>query len=242
MSGSLAGVAFPKSARVPFPEEVASSDGAYTLRENCLSIAKWALGTNTTGAGSGMMLSILWQVLLPVWVASEVFIAIATRTKSSSGQVRDRGSFLMLWVVITASVTISSSMRDAGHGSIFGGAHWLKAASVIVLVFGIAIRATAILALGKAFSSNVAIQHSQKVCKRGLYRFVRHPSYLGLLLIFLAVGLHSRNWLGLAVALVPTTAGLLYRIHVEESALTAAFGDEYVEYSRATKRLLPGIY
>jgi len=29
---------------------------------------------------------------------------------------------------------------------------------------------------------------------------------------------------------------------VEEMALTEAFGDQYLEYSRATKRLLPGIY
>jgi protein-S-isoprenylcysteine O-methyltransferase Ste14 len=42
--------------------------------------------------------------------------------------------------------------------------------------------------------------------------------------------------------LIPTTAALLYRIHVEEALLRKAFGEEYVEYSRATKRLFPGIY
>jgi protein-S-isoprenylcysteine O-methyltransferase Ste14 len=35
---------------------------------------------------------------------------------------------------------------------------------------------------------------------------------------------------------------VLYRIHVEEQALVGAFGDEYVEYSRTTKRLIPGVY
>ena len=40
----------------------------------------------------------------------------------------------------------------------------------------------------------------------------------------------------------PERAALLYRIHVEEAALTGAFGQEYVEYSRTTKRLIPGIY
>jgi protein-S-isoprenylcysteine O-methyltransferase Ste14 len=37
-------------------------------------------------------------------------------------------------------------------------------------------------------------------------------------------------------------AALLYRIHVEERALRGAFGEEYVAYSRVTKRLVPGIY
>jgi protein-S-isoprenylcysteine O-methyltransferase Ste14 len=71
---------------------------------------------------------------------------------------------------------------------------------------------------------------------------VRHPSYLALLLVFLAVGLHSRNWISLAVVLVPTTAALLYRIHVAEAALAEAFGEEYVAYSKVTKRLVPGVY
>jgi protein-S-isoprenylcysteine O-methyltransferase Ste14 len=33
-----------------------------------------------------------------------------------------------------------------------------------------------------------------------------------------------------------------YRIHVEEQALTEAFGDEYRDYSRDTKRLIPNVY
>jgi protein-S-isoprenylcysteine O-methyltransferase Ste14 len=61
-------------------------------------------------------------------------------------------------------------------------------------------------------------------------------------MVFLAVGLNARNWLSFALALVPTTAALLYRIHIEEAALTAAFGDEYVAYCKHTKRLLPGLY
>jgi len=111
-----------------------------------------------------------------------------------------------------------------------------------VMLVALAIRWTAIFTLGKSFSSNVAIQDSQQITRTGLYRFVRHPSYLGLLLVFLAVGLHSRNWISLAVVIVPTTAALLYRIHVEEAALVKAFGDDYSAYARATKRLIPGVY
>jgi protein-S-isoprenylcysteine O-methyltransferase Ste14 len=41
---------------------------------------------------------------------------------------------------------------------------------------------------------------------------------------------------------VPTTAALLYRIHVEEAALAEAFGEEYLAYRKATKCLVPGVY
>jgi protein-S-isoprenylcysteine O-methyltransferase Ste14 len=56
------------------------------------------------------------------------------------------------------------------------------------------------------------------------------------------MGLRTRNWLGLAFSVVPPLLALLYRIHVEEAALTGAFGEQYTEYSRTTKRLIPGVY
>jgi len=124
----------------------------------------------------------------------------------------------------------------------FGGAHALRIAAVIVLVVGLVIRWSAILTLGKSFSSNVAILDSQQISRSGLYRVVRHPSNLGLLLVVLVIGLHSRNWLSFALSLVPTTAVLLYRMHIEESALRKAFGREYTDYSQTTKRLIPGLY
>jgi len=44
------------------------------------------------------------------------------------------------------------------------------------------------------------------------------------------------------VLIVPTTAALIYRIHVEEAALSGAFGQQYADYSKATWRLVPGLY
>jgi len=189
-----------------------------------------------------MTFAILWKILFWGWLASEILVGIATRTKRSGGKVQDRGSLLILWIVITASITACQWISEATRPNMFGGAHALKTAGVLVMLVALAIRWTAILTLGKSFSSNVAIQDSQQITRTGLYRFVRHPSYLGLLLVFLAVGLHSRNWISFAVVLVPTIAALLYRIHVEEAALAEAFGEEYVAYSRTTKRLIPGVY
>jgi hypothetical protein len=50
------------------------------------------------------------------------------------------------------------------------------------------------------------------------------------------------NWISFVVAVVPTTAALIYRIQVEEQALQEAFGEEYAQYSQVTKRLVPGVY
>ena len=189
-----------------------------------------------------MSLSLAWRVLFGFWGASEVLLAVATRTGRSEGNVRDRGSQIILWIVIASAITACVWIKPPAWASMFGGARWPETAGVIVLIAGLAIRWTAILTLGKSFSVNVAIKDLQKICRAGFYRYVRHPSYLGALVAFLAVGLHLRNWISFAVLFVPTTAALLYRIHIEETVLREAFGEEYVEYSKSTKRLIPGVY
>lgn len=189
-----------------------------------------------------MNLFSLWRILIWGWLASEIVIGVATRTKRSSGTVRDRGTLAILWIVIFASVAACEWIADRSTPNMFGGAHWLKPLSDSLMIVGLAVRWTAILTLGKAFSSNVAIQESQTIQRSGLYSIVRHPSYLGMLIIFFAIGVHARNWLAFAVVMVPTTVALLYRIHVEEIALREAFGAEYADYSKSTKRLIPGIY
>jgi protein-S-isoprenylcysteine O-methyltransferase Ste14 len=184
----------------------------------------------------------IWKVLYWGWVASEVAVLLITRTRQSTGNVHDRGSLLILWPTIFLSITAAFWIGGSHPRNIFPGASWLATASLVCLVSGLAIRWIAILTLGKSFSANVAIHAAQTVHKTGLFRFVRHPSYTGMLLIFVAIGLATGNWVSFAIVIILPTAALLYRIHVEEAALRQAFGSEYIEYSQTTKRLIPGIY
>jgi protein-S-isoprenylcysteine O-methyltransferase Ste14 len=184
----------------------------------------------------------IWPWLIWGWFAAEAVIALAMRTRRGRGSLQDRGSQLLIWVVITIAMVGSDWVREVAPWPIFAAAAWLRPLSLAVLIVGLTIRIVAIATLGKAFSVNVAIRDQQKVQRSGLYRFVRHPSYLGMEIAFLAIGLHSRNWAVLAFILGLPTMALLYRIHVEEAALNQAFGEEYAEYSRVTKRLIPGVY
>lgn len=148
---------------------------------------------------------------------------------------------LLLWLAIVSSITACEWIAQTHQPDMFGGAHWLRTLALLTMAAGLALRWSAVLSLGKAFSANVAIRESQTVKTDGLYSVVRHPSYSGLLLVFLAIGLHSRYWLSFFIAIVPTTAALLYRIRIEETALVQAFGDEYKAYAKRTKRLIPGL-
>jgi protein-S-isoprenylcysteine O-methyltransferase Ste14 len=189
-----------------------------------------------------MILARLFTILYWAWVASEVLLQVVTRTSRGKGELKDRRSLLLLLAVIFGSIWAATWYRDTHGRTMLAGTHWLRIAAIALLVAGLAIRWTAIFTLGRSFSTNVAIHATQTVHKTGLFRWVRHPSYAGMLLIFTAIGLSQRNWVSLAIMLVFPTAALLYRIHVEEMALTEAFGEDYLEYSRVTRRLVPGIY
>jgi len=188
-----------------------------------------------------MSLSIWWTGLYLGWVAGEILIAVATRTRGGEAKSQDRGTQILLWIVIIASLTLSEFLEHTQRSNM-PFHHWLRPVSLALLVAGLIVRISAILTLGRFFTANVATHTTQTIVRRGLYRVVRHPSYLGMEIIFVAVGVHARNWLCLAVCVIPTTLAVLWRIHVEEAALRSHFGDAYVEYSRTTRRLLPGIY
>ena len=189
-----------------------------------------------------MSLELLWEILTSAWLAGEVAIALATRTRRGQGSVRDRGTQIMLWIVIVASFSAGGYAKGINAADIPFSHQALLIAALELLIAGLAIRAIAIATLGRAFSANVAIRAEQTIQRSGLYRIVRHPSYLGMEIIFAAAALHTHNWVSMAIDFIPPTLALLYRIRVEEVALLDAFGSEYSQYMKTTRRLIPGVY
>ena len=181
-------------------------------------------------------------MVLYAWLIFEVLVIVLTRTRRGEGKISDRGSLFVLWLSIMTSITAATWIGESRPRDFLVHASWVKPVCLSILTAGFLLRLTAILSLGRAFSVNVAIRSGQRVMKTGLYAWMRHPSYTGMLLMFFAIGLVQRNWISLAIMLVAPTAALLYRIHVEEIALREHFGDEYVQYCVNTKRLVPGIY
>ncbi len=189
-----------------------------------------------------MNVEFLFSVLTGAWAAGEILLAIFTTTREGVGKIHDRGTQMVLWAVIIASFKLDDWMHGFFAADMPGSDGWLRPMALWVLIVGLAVRAVAIVTLGRAFSANVALRAGQALQRNGLYRLVRHPSYLGLELILLAAAIHTCTWACFAVVLVPPTLAVLYRIHVEEAALRLAFGAEYDDYSRGTKRLIPGVY
>jgi protein-S-isoprenylcysteine O-methyltransferase len=166
--------------------------------------------------------------------------AFVFRHATGAAENRDRyslrliliGSMLALWVSIGLAFGASGALDSP----------LVQIAGLATMGIGICVRSTAIVQLGRFHTPNVAVRADHQLMQTGLYKLVRHPSYLGALIAYFGLGLALGNWLSVAVIACITPCIYLYRIHEEDAALLAAFGDPYREYCQRTRRLIPWLY
>jgi protein-S-isoprenylcysteine O-methyltransferase Ste14 len=114
-------------------------------------------------------------------------------------------------------------------------------AGVAFLLAGLGLYAVARRTLGRFFSEAVRITPEHKLVTSGPYHLVRHPVYLGGILYGLSIPMIANSFYGFVIMLIPI-AMLFYRIRFEEKILVSRFGQEYLEYARKTKKLIPYVY
>jgi len=107
---------------------------------------------------------------------------------------------------------------------------------------GLALRMWAVLTLRERYTRTLLVHEKHTIERRGPYRFVRHPGYLGSLLTMNGVALATGNAVVFAASLVVTLAAYAYRIRVEDAMLVTVFGDGYDAYRHEVKGLVPFVW
>jgi protein-S-isoprenylcysteine O-methyltransferase Ste14 len=174
------------------------------------------------------------------WGAME--LAHAGNKREGAARVGGGGRQFALWpCLLAASAMLYLAPRYFPAAEIRPSAAAF-AAGMVILAGGLVLRGAAIRTLGTYFTGTVRVSADQPVVTAGPYRFLRHPSYTGLLMAFVGLGLISVNWIGLAVMVVLPLPPILWRIHAEERALLAALGDRYGDFAAQRKRLIPLVW
>ena len=96
--------------------------------------------------------------------------------------------------------------------------------------------------LGSNWSVTLEVREQHRLITEGVYRSVRHPMYMALLLYSIGQALVIPNWVAGPSYLV--AFGILFacRVGAEEKMMLDQFGDQYAEYTARTKRLVPGVW
>jgi protein-S-isoprenylcysteine O-methyltransferase Ste14 len=192
-------------------------------------------------------MAIAFAVTTYCWLVFEVVLLIRDRVRNQGSTAGDRGTRQLNFLLIIVAVVVADVLRPltSTHSPLRipgGPGGWTVIAGTVIVWVGLFIRIWAVVTLGRSFRTTVEVDPGQTVVSSGPYRQVRHPSYTGLMLIVIGVGIASGNWLALAVCILLPGAAMVRRIRVEEAELTRVLGEPYQAYRNHTKRLIPGLW
>jgi len=182
---------------------------------------------------------VLFDTAYFVWIVSELFGAVLVprlRRRGATRVKRDHGSGALIIFTVFVSIILALSLGYAGVGPL---PDWVFYPGIFLMLLGVVVRQWAIAVLGRFFSLTVRVAEDHRVVVKGPYRLVRHPSYTGVLITFIGLALAVQSSGALLVLLAVFGVSYGYRMRVEERVLLSALGQDYAEYMKRTKRLIP---
>ena len=185
-----------------------------------------------------MILSI---IIYAIWFGSEVFLSLFRRAGEGVKQKSDKGSLALIWTIVIVANFLSYFVSRWTSAPIAENAN-IRYVGLALIIIGVILRFTIVASLGKFFTVNVVITQDHQLKTDGFYRYVRHPSYAASILSFAGYGVSLNNWISLIVVVTSVATAFLIRIRIEEQTLIEHFGDEYLEYIKGTKRLIPFVF
>ena len=191
-----------------------------------------------------MILNIFLLILIPtIWIAFEIWLVVRDNSRGKGKTAIDKGTRYFNFIAITVGITAAAILNGFAKFFFPGGrTNIMFFIGIAIMLMGMTLRFWSVVTLGAAFRTTFETHRDQKVVSHGPYKLVRHPSYSGWILICCGYGIALQNWLSLLIAVILPLVALLYRIHVEEAALISAFGSEYIEYQKRTKKLVPWVW
>ena len=182
---------------------------------------------------------VFWVVYLITFIGTAIWLSQRHRQYNASSKKSHKDpsglicaglfplSFIAIWL---------------GYARIGVLPSWLFYPGLTLFVLGVAFSVWAYHTLGRFFALTVQAQPEHRVVDQGPYRFIRHPGYTGILLAMLGLGLAMQSWAAILILLLVSSFALIYRVRIEERFLLAEIGNDYVEYCKRTKRIIPFIF
>ena len=185
-------------------------------------------------------MSPLTDLTLAAWALVEVGVRVRERVHGKGRTTRDRGTRVLIAMTLGAGIVAAVAAHSVAPELRMPAS--LRMAGVLVMWLGLALRVWAIVSLGSAFRTTVEVEPGQAVVSSGPYRWIRHPSYAGLLLVVAGFGAALGNWLSLATCVVLPLPAIMWRIHVEEAELNRVLGQAYRTYQSDRARVIPRLW
>ena len=161
------------------------------------------------------------------------------RPRPGAGAGRERGGRAPVAANIAAFVLFLAALPIFAGSAESPPALVPALAGLILALTGAALVFRARAELGAAWSFVPEAERGAGPVTTGPYRFVRHPIYLGLVLLALGQSLAFASWPAAAIVLVAIVPTFAWRARAEEKLLGRIFGERYAAYRRRTRMIVP---
>lgn len=178
--------------------------------------------------------------LMNVFICMDILIRPISRKKDEYNRIVVILSFVFLPLMLVSPYIEQRIIQELF--SSFKIIQILYFIGVIIEILGGFLLITSRIELGRFGSTKVALEDQHKLIGHGLYKYIRNPMYLGILLLFLGYGIAFHGFISTILIDIFLLWIVLRRIQIEEKLLVEVFGEEYKEYMKETKRLIPYIY
>jgi protein-S-isoprenylcysteine O-methyltransferase Ste14 len=141
-------------------------------------------------------------------------------------------------ILVSTQLVLFILFALAGSG--YANHFWLSFAAFILTLSGIIICATALIQLGENLTPVPTPRKSGKLVETGIYKFIRHPIYTGLVLIVTGIAIYNLSYQRLIITGI-IFFFFLYKLKYEESLLKEKYPD-YANYIKRTGRMFPKLW
>jgi protein-S-isoprenylcysteine O-methyltransferase Ste14 len=179
---------------------------------------------------------ILWVLFYAYWMIAAVGVKRNVRTQ---GQTERWGLRLLVIAGIIFLLRVPGLRQALLHYQTAHVGPTTELVGFLLCVCGFAFAIWARLHLGRNWGQPMTLKQGHELVTTGPYRFVRHPIYTGILLAMLGSTIVTPFWI---VAFICLTGYFVYSAHTEERIMTSQFPDQYPEYKRRTKMLVPLVW
>lgn len=182
-------------------------------------------------------MKIFFWIVVGAWLILDSYVLFAKNRNPH--QIVDRKSKFILLAFILSGVFLAVIPKDFQVA-------WrstttfqlIQKIGIFCMAKGVLLRFISILTLGRYFTVDITFMENHKLIRRGIYRFVRHPSYTGEILAFGGTALVFNHFPSSFFVFFFPLCGFLYRTILEEQKLLEIFGEEYREYMSQTRRFI----
>ena len=184
----------------------------------------------------GWIIAGSWIVFLVFWYANSLRGKKVAERHSYAASLAYR-----IPIIIGGILLFADRIRGPLSVRILPGTEAIKYGGALVCLAGVMVCIWARVTLGGNWSSNVTFKQGHELIRRGPYQFVRHPIYTGMLLMILGTAM-DQGFLRCFVGGLLMFIGFWIKLKEEEAVMLQHFPDQYPEYRRQVKALVPFVF